>query len=116
MLASMSSGTVHERFPNTGVVVVCRDGPQGPQARAAATQAHLAYIDTVIGEINLAGPLYDEAGLKMVGSLYSLRTQSLARAREIIENDPYYRAGVFESVEYFPHLPAAGHYLGGKIW
>lgn len=116
MLARMATGSVHQRFANTGVVVICRDGPQGPQARAAATQAHLAYIDTVIGEINVAGPLYDEAGLNMIGSLYSLRTQSLARAKEIIENDPYYRAGAFQSVEYFPHLPAAGHYLGGKIW
>ena len=116
MLSRMSSVSVHEKFPNTGVVVVCRDGPQGPQARAAATQAHLAYIDTVIGEINVAGPLYDEAGVNMVGSLYSLRTQSLARARQIIENDPFFRAGVFQSVEYFPHLPAAGHYIGGKVW
>ena len=116
MLMRMGNVSVHERFANTGVVVICRDGPQGPQARAAATQAHLAYIDTVIGEINVAGPLYDEAGVNMIGSLYSLRTQSLARAREIIENDPYYRAGAFGSIEYFPHLPPAGHYLGGKIW
>lgn len=112
----MSSGSVHERFANTGVVVICRDGPQGPQARAAATPAHLAYIDTVIAEINVAGPLYDEAGINMVGSLYILRTQSLARAREIIESDPYFGAGAFASVEFFPHLPAAGHYIGGKIW
>jgi uncharacterized protein len=116
MLRRMASGSVHERFPNSGVVVICRDGPQGPEARTAATQAHLAYIESVFDEINIAGPLYDEAGVNMVGSLYSLRTQSLARARAIIENDPYYLAGAFASVEYFPHLPAAGHYLGGKIW
>jgi uncharacterized protein YciI len=116
MLPAMSGASVHERFANTGVVVVCRDGPQGLAARAAATPAHLAYIDSVIDEINVAGPLYDEAGLTVVGSLYSLRTQSLARARQIIESDPFYRAGAFGSVEYFPHLPAAGHYVGGKIW
>lgn len=116
MLRRMGAGSVHERFANTGVVVICRDGPNARQARAAATQAHLLYIDTVIGDINVAGPLYDEAGEETVGSLYSLRTQSLARAQQIIENDPYFRAGVFASVEYFPHLPAAGHYIGGKIW
>lgn len=116
MLSRMNNVSVHEKFANTGVVVVCRDGPQGPQARAAATQAHLEYIDTVIGEINVAGPLYDEAGVNVIGSLYILRTQSLARAREIIENDPFFRAGVFLSVEYFPHLPAAGRYIGGKVW
>jgi hypothetical protein len=24
--------------------------------------------------------------------------------------------GAFASVDYFPHLPAAGKYIGGKIW
>ena len=51
-----------------------------------------------------------------MGSLYCLATRSLARAREIIENDPYFAQGAFASVEYFPHLPAAGKYIGGKIW
>ena len=112
----MGGGSVHDRFADTGVVVICRDGPNAPQARAAATPDHLAYIDTVFDDINVAGPLYDEAGIETVGSLYSLRTKSLARAKQIIEGDPYFRAGVFASVEYFPHLPAAGHYIGGKIW
>ncbi len=116
MLPAMSGASVHERFANTGVVVICRDGPQGPQVRAAATQAHMAYIETVLDEINVAGPLFDAAGVNMIGSLYTLRTQSLERARQIIENDPYHLAGAFASVEYFPHLPAAGHYIGGKIW
>ena len=104
------------RFATTAYVVLCRDGPNGPAARAAQTPAHLAYVEGVIGDLNVAGPLYDATGMTTVGSLYSLRTQSLARAREIIENDPYYKAGAFASVEYFPHLPAAGAYIGGKIW
>jgi uncharacterized protein YciI len=116
MLQPMNSASVHQRFANTGVVVICRDGPQGPQVRAAATPAHMAYIETVLDEINVAGPLFDATGINTIGSLYSLRTQSLERARQIIENDPYRQAGAFASVEYFPHLPAAGHYIGGKIW
>jgi uncharacterized protein YciI len=48
--------------------------------------------------------------------MYCLHTRSLERAKEIIENDPYFRHGAFASVEYFPHLPAAGRYIGGKIW
>ena len=112
----MDKQSVHERFPNTACMVVCRDGPEGEQRRAAASAAHLAYIETVLDEINVAGPLYDAAGLRTVGSIFCYRTKDLARAREILENDPYFKSGVFASVEYFPYLPAAGHYIGGKIW
>jgi uncharacterized protein YciI len=103
-------------YEATACVVVCRDGPGGAAARAAATQAHLRYIEAVLGELNVAGPLFDDSGKHTVGSLYVLHTQSLARAREIIEGDPFFKAGAFASVEYFPHLPAAGKYIGGTIW
>jgi uncharacterized protein YciI len=108
--------TSRRPYEGTAYVVVCRDGPGGAAARAAATQAHLAYIETVLGDLNVAGPLFDETGKHTVGSLYMLHTRSLVRAREIIENDPFYKAGAFASVEYFPHLPAAGQYVGGTIW
>jgi hypothetical protein len=103
-------------YESTAYVVVCRDGPNGALARASATQAHLAYIETVLGDLNVAGPLFDASGRHTVGSLYLLHTRSLVRAREIIENDPFFKAGAFASVEYFPHLPAAGKYIGGTIW
>ena len=104
------------RFERTAYVVVCRDGPNGATVRAEHTSDHMAYIETVMDELNVAGPLYDDGGRRPVGSLYCLATKSLARAREIIENDPYHAHGAFASVDYFPHLPAAGKYIGGKIW
>ncbi|MBU6379310.1 MAG: hypothetical protein KJS95_12360 [Gammaproteobacteria bacterium] len=104
------------RTEKTAFVVICRDGPNGAAMRAAHTAEHLAYIETVMDELNVAGPLFDNGGDTPVGSLYCLHTRSLARAREIIENDPYVKHGVFASVEYFPHVPAAGRYIGGKIW
>jgi uncharacterized protein YciI len=104
------------RFERTAYVVVCRDGPNGATVRAEYTPDHRAYIVTVMDELNVAGPLYDDGGQRPVGSLYCLATKSLARAREIIENDPYFAHGAFAQVDYFPHLPAAGKYIGGKIW
>lgn len=104
------------RHTKTAYVVVCRDGPNGAAVRAAQTGPHMAYIETVMDELNVAGPLFDEGREQPIGSLYCLHTQSLQRAREIIESDPYFRHGAFASVEYFPHLPAAGKYIGGKIW
>jgi uncharacterized protein len=112
----MDNRSVHEKYPNTAYMVVCRDGPQGEQRRAAATAAHLAYIETVLEDINVAGPLYDGDGQHTVGSIFCLRTKDLARARQIMENDPYFKSGVFATVEYFPYLPAAGQYIGGKVW
>ena len=108
--------SIHDRHQDTAYVVICRDGANGANVRAAHTPDHLRYIETVLGDLNVAGPLYDDSGTKVVGSMYCLHTKSLVRAREIVENDPYYKAGAFASVEYFPHLPAAGKYIGGKIW
>jgi uncharacterized protein YciI len=107
---------VQSRFPGTGIAVSCIDGPDAPRIRAAAMKAHLQYIDTVLDEINLAGPLYDSSGTVGQGSIYVLRTTDLARARAIVEGDPLFKAGAFASVTYQRFLPAAGHYTGGKIW
>jgi len=108
------------KFEKTAFVVICRDGPNGALVRATHTADHLAYIETVMDELNVAGPLYDngvEGGDNPpVGSLYCLHTRSLTRAKEIIENDPSVTPGAFASVEYYPHLPAAGRYIGGKVW
>jgi uncharacterized protein YciI len=114
ILAPMTS--VHDQHADTGYIVLCYDGPDGAIKRAAATTEHLAYIDTILPEINVAGPLYDASGTKTIGSLFCYRTKSLTRARELLEGDPYFRHGVFASTEFLPFLPAAGHYLGGKIW
>lgn len=100
----------------TSYVVLCRDGPNGEALRAAHNADHLAYIETVMGDLNVAGPLFDDTGKRVIGSMYCLHTQSLVRAREIVENDPYFRGGVFASVDYIPHMPAAGKFVGGKTW
>jgi uncharacterized protein YciI len=100
----------------TSFVVLCRDTPNGPQLRAAHTREHLSYIETVMGELNVAGPLFDDTGKQVIGSMYCLHTPSLIRAREIVENDPYFKAGVFATLEYLPHMPAAGKFIGGKTW
>ena len=103
-------------YTPTSCMVICRDGPNGPAARLAAMREHFAYVESMLDELRIAGPLYDEAGKQMIGSVYCFSSSSLERAKQLIEQDPYFRAGVFASVEYFPYLPAAGQYIGGKIW
>ena len=86
------------------------------RARAAATVDHLKYVEAILHEINVAGPLFDPSGMQTIGSLYVLQTTDETEARQIVENDPYFKAGAFAEVRYQRFLPAAGHYIGGKIW
>jgi len=100
----------------TRIVVLCRDVPASGPLRVAAMAQHFAHIEAMLAEIDVAGPLYDAGGSRMIGSLFCLRTASAERARQLVEGDPYFKAGVWQSIEYLPFLPAAGEYVGGKTW
>jgi len=108
--------SIHEKFAETGTVVLCRDAPDSAGKRSAETAAHFAYIEAHLEEIYVAGPLFDADGETVVGSLFVYRTKSSAQARALLEGDPYFKAGVYATTEVLPFLPAAGRYVGGKIW
>lgn len=111
-----SAQNILERFAAARWAVICRDRDDSAAARAAGQTQHFAYIERILSEIELAGPLFDAAGRRAVGSFIVFRTQDEQRARALLEGDPYFRAGIWQTIEYFPFLPAAGHYVGGKIW
>jgi uncharacterized protein YciI len=48
--------------------------------------------------VTQAGPLLDDAG-EMIGSLVILEVQDMAAAQVWADNDPYAKAGLFDSVE-----------------
>lgn len=98
------------------IAVLCRDAADSDRLRAEFLQAHFRHIESVLAELALAGPLYDDEGARTEGSLFILNTGSLERAKQIVEADPYFGAGVWRSVEYRPFLPAAGDFVGGKTW
>jgi len=81
-----------------------------------AARAHLCYIETILDRLALAGPLYSDDGQRMVGSIYVFKTESLDEARALLEADPYFAAGFWRSVDYWPFLPAAGALVGGTAW
>lgn len=35
---------------------------------------------------------------------------------QLLEDDPYYRAGIYGRVRLAPFVPAAGQWIGGTIW
>ena len=82
------------------IALIARDKPGALQTRTDNREKHLAYIKET-GVVSQAGPLLDDAGA-MCGSLVILKVEDMAAAEGWAENDPYAKAGLFESVELIP--------------
>lgn len=79
------------------IALIARDKTGALETRKANREAHLAYIEST-GVVNQAGPLLDDAE-QMIGSLVILDVADMAAAQSWADNDPYAKAGLFESVE-----------------
>ncbi|MRU15484.1 YciI family protein [Roseovarius sp. A21] len=82
------------------IALIARDKPGALNIRKANREAHLAYIKET-GVVAQAGPLLDDAG-EMIGSLVILEVEDMAAAQGWADNDPYAKAGLFDSVELIP--------------
>jgi len=80
------------------VAIIARDKPGSLELRKATREAHLAYFESSGDTVRLAGPLLDEAG-EMCGSLLVVEVESLQAARDWAAEEPYAKAGLFQSVE-----------------
>ena len=78
------------------VALMARDKPKSLDIRKANRAAHLDYIEAP-GVVSMAGPFLDENG-SMTGSLVILDVADMDAARSWAENDPYAKAGLFETV------------------
>ena len=78
------------------VALVARDKDGALSIRQENRPAHLEYLKS-IDLVAQAGPLLDQAGA-MIGSLIILDVPDMATAQNWAENDPYARAGLFQSV------------------
>jgi uncharacterized protein YciI len=82
------------------IALIARDKPGALDIRKANRESHLAYIDAT-GVVNQAGPLLDDVE-QMIGSLVILDVADMAAAQGWADDDPYAKAGLFESVELIP--------------
>lgn len=78
------------------IALIARDKDGALQTRLDNRAAHLAYIEET-GVVAQAGPLLD--GDAMIGSLIVLDVADMAAAQAWADNDPYAKAGLFQSVE-----------------
>ncbi|WP_310497682.1 YciI family protein [Sandarakinorhabdus sp.] len=74
----------------------CIDRPDSAELRLATRPAHLAHINTVRGDVLVAGPLLRPDGRAM-GSLLIIDFDDRDTAIAFANGDPYHQAGLFES-------------------
>ena len=79
------------------VALICIDKPGHLHVRQENRPAHLEHI-TSSGVVEMAGPFLSDTG-DMIGSLVILNVPDLAAAQDWAANDPYARAGLFQSVD-----------------
>lgn len=96
-------------------VIVAWDGPDSAEKRAATQEAHFAHVEAVMDKVAIAGPVKDTDAVN-VGSLFVLKVASSEEAEALLRADPYLAAGVWDRWTINPFLPAAGEWIGGKIW
>jgi uncharacterized protein YciI len=97
-------------------LAMCEDNPGAAVLREEHLHEHLAYVETVMDRIRVAGPLREDDGDSVGGSCFIYRGASLDEARGLLEDDPYFRAGIYASVRWFRLNPAAGQWVGGRNW
>ncbi|WP_170334379.1 YciI family protein [Ruegeria arenilitoris] len=87
------------------IALIARDKDGALQTRLDNRAAHLAYIEET-GVVSQAGPLLN--GDAMIGSLVILEVEDMAAAENWAENDPYAKAGLFQSVDLIPWKKVIG--------
>ncbi|WP_199553497.1 YciI family protein [Sandaracinobacteroides hominis] len=75
----------------------CIDKPQQRELRASTREQHLAYLESAIEQVLVAGPLLDDEGLP-IGSMLLMEFPDRRAAVAFAAEDPYARAGLFASV------------------
>ena len=78
------------------LALIAHDKANHLEVRTQNRDAHLEYIKSS-GKVAQAGPFLDEDG-EMIGSLIVLEVDSFPDAQNWAQNDPYAKAGLFESV------------------
>ncbi|MEA2779453.1 MAG: uncharacterized protein QOK29_997 [Rhodospirillaceae bacterium] len=82
--------------------IYCLDKSGHGQLRADNRAAHLEYLKKFSAHVISAGPLLDDAGSAMIGSLLLMEFPDRAAVERFAAEDPYAKAGLFASVRITP--------------
>lgn len=79
-------------------VIKCVDKSDHLQVRLDNRSDHVDYLKSYGDKLFAAGPTLSDEEEAMNGSVVILELDSKAEAQEFCDNDPYAKAGLFESV------------------
>lgn len=99
-------------------IIRCTDKPgsAAKEMRETLMNEHLAYIETVLDKVLVAGPIFDDDNKSIIGSLLVYKTDDKALARSYLEADPYYAADIWADVSIDVFRGALGDAVGGKAY
>lgn len=80
-------------------ILNARDKAGALDIRMANRPAHLDWAKASADKIRMAGPVFTEDGETFAGSVFVLEMETLAEVQEWAAQDPYTKAGLFETVE-----------------
>ena len=79
-------------------VLYCVDKAGHGHVRAENRPAHLDYLKSNLDRLLIAGPMTSDDGETVTGSVIIIDAEDRAAAEDFAANDPYTKAGLFESV------------------
>ncbi len=79
-------------------VLYCVDKAGHGHVRAENRPAHLDYLKSNLDRIVIAGPMTSDDGETVKGSVIVVNDAERGAAEDFAANDPYAKAGLFESV------------------
>lgn len=85
---------------------LCTDKPNALALRMATRPDHLKFLEGAKSKIVIAGPILSEDGQTMLGSMYVFDMENRAAVEAHVAQDPYAKAGLFESVVIRPFRKA----------
>ena len=80
-------------------VIVTKDKPDSLDLRTSVRGVHLEYLVANKDKLLAAGAKTEDDGTGGHGGVIILDTDIRAEAESFIENDPFAKAGLFESIE-----------------
>jgi len=103
------------RTRETVFLLLCRDGAHSARLRAEHMGGHLRHIEQHVDRYIIAGPAFVDPQT-IHASVLVVRADNEPSARALLEGDPYYRSGVWNSVEVIGFRAVCGDAVGGISW
>jgi len=81
------------------LALICTDNPGMAERRVELRPEHKAHVARIADQLAFAGPLLADDGQAIVGSLIVAEFADKQAAQDWLDQEPYFRNGVYGSVQ-----------------